>query len=384
MNAWTIRGLQAALLLGALAGLPRTADAQFQTPPNASTLYAPSQTQATTRALAAPPAPAVGYAPPAYAPPAYGSAPYNVTYNGPAGSYLNGVSNVIGAQGQYQMDNQQARLMDQQAKQSQIQTQRMLFDEQQYEKAMTPTANDLREQERASALRRARHDPPLSEITSAIALNAVFENVRQVQSTQGLRGPFVPIYPEVIKLINLTDGTTRGSTSLFKDPKDFSWPLVLERDEFTRERKALEQEIPQAVTQLGQYGSVPARQQVQLRKTVDNLKGKINDMAQDLTPDDYIKGMRFANQLQESIKWFDNPNAANFYNGKWQVQANNAGGLMDQMIAQGLKFAPAAVGSEAAYRSLYNSLISYDAALAAAAGPPPQQGGGPPDRTGRP
>src|SRR5262249_16814828 len=144
-----------------------------------------------------------------------------------------------------------------------------------WEKANTPTANDLREQERAEALRRARHDPPLSEITSAIALNAVFDEIRQVQTTQGLRGPMVPLYPEIIKLINLTDGTTRGSTSLFTDPKDFSWPLVLERDEFARERKALEQEIPQAVDQLKQYGRVPAAQQNQLRKTVGNLKGKI-------------------------------------------------------------------------------------------------------------
>jgi hypothetical protein len=383
MNASAIRFLKTALVFGALAGLPAAADAQFQTPPNSAARYAPSQTQATTQALAAPPAPSFGYAPPAWGAPGWG-APYNVTYNGPAGSYLNGVSNVIGAQGQYQMANQQARIMNEQAKQSQIQTQQMLFEQQQWEKANTPTANDLREQERAEALRRARHDPPLSEITSAIALNAVFDEIRQVQTTQGLRGPMVPLYPEIIRLINLTDGTTRGSTSLFTDPKDFSWPLVLERDEFARERKALEQEIPQAVDQLKQYGRVPAAQQNQLRKTVGNLKGKINDMAQDLTPDEFIRGMRFTNQLTESIKSFDNPNAANFYNGKWQVQANNVGGLVEQMVAQGLKFAPAAVGSEAAYRSLYSSLLSYDSALAAAAGPPPQQGGGPPDRTGRP
>jgi hypothetical protein len=95
--------------------------------------------------------------------------------------------------------------------------------------------------------------------------------------------------------------------------------------------------------------------------------------------------MRFANQLNDSIRSFDNPNAANFYNGKWEVKADNVSALMDQMISQGLRFAPAAVGSEAAYRSLYNSLISYDSALTALAGPPPQQGGGsPPDKSGRP
>jgi hypothetical protein len=193
---------------------------------------------------------------------------------GPAGSYLTGVSNVIGSVGRYRQSNQQARVMNEQARQSQIQTRRMLFDQMRYEQAMTPTANDLREQERQEALRRARHDPPLSEITSAIALNAIFDHIQRIHTTQGLRGPLVPINPEVLRKINLTDGTTRGSTSLFQNPQAFSWPLVLERDEFTRERKALEEQIPQAITQLTQYGKVPAAQQNQLRKTVDTLRGR--------------------------------------------------------------------------------------------------------------
>jgi hypothetical protein len=377
MSALTIRCLTAALVIGGLTWLPQAADAQFQTPPQSAALYAPTQTQASTQALAAPPV--VGYAPPAW------GAPYNYQYLGRAGGYLTGVSNVIGAQGQYQVSNQQARIMNQQAQQAQIQTQNMLFQQQQYEKANTPTANELRAQEQEQALGYARNNPQLSQITSGSALNILFDHIQQTQTVTGLRGPPVPIAPQVVRLINLTDGTTRGSTSLFNNPQAFDWPLVLEKPEFNRERKQLQDQIPQAVAQLSQYGKVPAAMQNQLRKEVDTLKGKINDMAQDLTPDEFIRGMRFANQLNQSIRDFDNPNAANFYNGKWEVKADNVSALMDQMISQGLRFAPAAVGSEAAYRSLYNSLISYDSALTALAGPPPQQGGGsPPDKSGRP
>jgi hypothetical protein len=229
----------------------------------------------------------------------------------------------------------------------------------------------MRDKDRQAALRRARSEPQLSEITSAISLNFLFNDIKQIETQFGFRGPFVPLDPYVVQRINLTDGTTRGSTSQFKAGMDFTWPLVLERDEFAPERKELEETIPAAINQLNQYGKVPPAMQIKLNKTVDRLKGKIGDMVQDLTPDEYIKANRYASQLREGIKNFDNPNTANYYNGKWQARANNVGELVNQMTREGLSFAPAAVGSESAYRSLYRSLLNYDTALADMTPPPP-------------
>jgi hypothetical protein len=366
MNSLMRHGLHAALVLGGLTGLPLPSGAQFQTPPNSATLYTSPQTQGAVRALAAPAVPTFNYAPF----PAWGwgfPSPYGVIES-PVGSYLRGTADVITATGNYQISRQQARLMNEQARQAQLETRRQILDQMRFEQAMTPTLEDLRERERQQQLRRARSDPPLSEITSALALNQLFSNIQRVRTQFGVRGPFVPLAPEVVKRINLSDGTTRGSTGLFRTGADLSWPLVLERDEFARERKEIETVIPEAVNQLKQYGRVQPAMQNQLLKTVDTLRGKIGDMAKDLTPDEYIRAMRHANQIRDGIRMFDNPNAANFVNGKWEVNADDVGTMVDQMTNQGLRFAPAAVGGEAAYRSLYRSLLNYDIALAHLAG----------------
>jgi hypothetical protein len=373
MNPLVKRFLTVALLFGGLIAWSLAAEAQFQTPPpNTSGLYPPAQTQGMARGYNAPP-PAPTYAP--YTNPnnvGYGGyvGPYGAAGNA-AGSYLQGRADVITSVGNYQVQKQQARSMDEQNKQSQLQTRRDIFNEIQYEKENTPTLEDQREQDRQQYLRRARNDPPLTEIISALPLNDLFNDIKRIETEYAIRGPFVPLDPYAVQRINLTDGTTRGSTSQFKPGMTFDWPLVLERDEFAPERKALEESIPAAIAQLSQYGKVPAAMQNQLNKTVDRLRGKINDMVKDLTPDEYISGNRYANQLRDGIKDFNNPNAANFYNGKWQAQANNVGELVAQMTRDGLSFAPAAVGSEAAYRSVYRSLLNYDTDLANRVPPPP-------------
>jgi hypothetical protein len=362
MNTPTLRCLQAALVLGSLIGLPRTSSAQFQTPPNSAMLYTTPQTQGSARALTAPAAPMFSYTPfPTWG---WGSPfPYGFIES-PVGGYLRGTADVITATGNYQISRQQARQMNEQNRQAQLETRRQIFDQMRYEQAMQPTLEDLREKDRQQQLRRSRSDPPLSEITSAIALNQLFANIQRVRTATAMRGPFVPIAPDVIRRINLTDGTIRGSSSFFKNGADFSWPLVLERDEFAPQRKEIETVIPEAVNELRQYGRVQPAMQNKLIKTVDTLRGKIGDMVTDLTPDEFIRAMRHANQLRDGIRMFDNPNAANFFNGKWEVNANDVGTMVDQMTNQGLKFAPAAVGSEAAYQSLYRSLLNYDTALA--------------------
>jgi hypothetical protein len=314
------------------------------------------------RALTAPTAPAFSYTPF----PSWGwgwPSPFGFIES-PVGGYLRGTADVITATGNYQISRQQARLMNEQNRQSQLETRRQIFDQMRYEQAMTPTLEDLREKERQQQLRRSRNDPPLSEITSANALNQLFTNIQRVRTEFAVRGPFVPIAPEVVRRINLTDGTIRGSASLFKNGAAFSWPLVLERDEFAPQRKEIETIIPEAVNELKQYGRVQPAMQNKLNRTVDTLRGRIDDMVRELTPDEFIRAMRHANQLRDGVRMFDNPNAANFFNGKWEVNAGDVGSVVDQMTNQGLKFAPAAVGSEAAYQSLYRSLLNYDTALA--------------------
>src|SRR5262249_29841974 len=158
-------------------------------------------------------------------------APY-VVGGDPYGGYLNGGANVIQAQGQFMIDNQQAQLARQQVEQAKLDTQRKRFDEHYYEKARRPTLDQDREEERLKNLRRSQNDPPLTEIWAGISLNNLLTNIQKVQSQSALRGPNVPLEPDLVKHINVTTGKTSGSVGMFKSGKDLEWPFALQSDQF--------------------------------------------------------------------------------------------------------------------------------------------------------
>ena len=56
--------------------------------------------------------------------------------------------------------------------------------------------------------------------------------------------------------------------------------------------------------------------------------------------------------------------AANFFNGAYELQAQTVLGLVKQMTDRGLRFAPAAPGDESAYAALQEALAACDRAAA--------------------
>src|SRR6516225_5595731 len=156
----------AAVAAALLAAAARPAPAQVQYRPSPGNLP-PSQTQATAQPTFVPPA-SPAPVPTPY--PIYGGYPGYPTIQGPTAGYLNGVANVTNAYGQYQNQINQARLTNQQVEQEKIRTRRMYRDQQRYEQSLIPSAQDIREQDRLNDLRRARNDPPSTEIWSGTTL----------------------------------------------------------------------------------------------------------------------------------------------------------------------------------------------------------------------
>ena len=72
--------------------------------------------------------------------------------------YLNGQANLVNSVGQYQTQYQQGRLLNQEVEREKMKTRQMLNDQLAYEEASKPKAEDVREQQRQLALRRARND----------------------------------------------------------------------------------------------------------------------------------------------------------------------------------------------------------------------------------
>ena len=77
----------------------------------------------------------------------------------------------------------------------------------------------------------------------------------------------------------------------------------------------------------------------------------------------YIEANTFINNLNDAIKALQQPDAGNYFTGKYALKAKTVPELVNFMTAQGLQFAPSTPGDEAAYAALQEALASYDRAV---------------------
>jgi hypothetical protein len=322
-----------------------------------------NQPTAQTQVAAVPPPPTFNFSSNPYL---YGSG-YGAGYGGGyypgrAGGFLNGVAAVTTANAQSYGTIQEARIVQQQANQSQLDTRRKILNEWQYEQSLRPNPEDVRIQEQAQALRRARNDPPRVEIWSGTAINSLFKAIQKGQEG-GLRGPLVPLDPEMLRHINLTSGTTQGGVGLFRDGGKLQWPLVLKSQDYEAERKKMDTLAPLAVQQ-AMSGQVADETLEGLGDVVASLRTKVDAAARDMAPNKWVTANRYVKELDTTVKALQDPNVSKQFNGTWSARGTNVASLVDQLTQQGLKFAPAAPGDEPSYTVLYNALVTYDMGLA--------------------
>jgi hypothetical protein len=354
-----MRPLTRALLSAALLALPASARAQFAVQP-APSLDAPNaNSQAIVRPTVVQPV-VVPQFNPYFSPWGGFWAPYGF-YGSPVGNYLNGLANVTTANAQALVTTQAARQASFQADAAQLDLRRRLFDQMRYERMNTPTPEDIRQHEQQMALRRARNMPPQTEIWSGAALNALFQNIQQTQAASGAFGPSVPLDPALLKRINLTTGTTRSGGSMLAER--LRWPLPLAVERYDAEREQIEKLVKEAVAQVEKYGNAEARTLVALRGAIQALQARSDADITRMTPSDSIRSDRFLGELRDAVRVLEQPNAANFFNGRFAAKGNTVGELVQHLTQNGLKFAPANEGDEASYTSLYNALLTYDAGL---------------------
>jgi hypothetical protein len=354
------------VVLGLVAGLglPDRAQAQnqqFRPAPNPD-----DTTGLQTQGIARPSlgSPGFSYVPEPAPPspfPSYGG--YGGYYPGRVGGALQGVASVTTANADAVNTLQQARITDQQAEQSKISTRRQLFDELRYEQANTPTYEDRREMDRQNALRRARNNPPNTEIWAGISLNALASHLEKVQRDTGLRGPYVPLGPDVLKHINVTDGTVRVGAGLFRDGAKLTWPFDLTDERFEQDRGNIDRLSAKAIDQLKTNGSVEPGTLRDLLSAAKALQAHIDGAIADMTPSQYTRSARYANQLIESVRTLTQPDASKFFNGSLQAKGNNVADFIANLNNSGLTIAPATSDDETAYNVLYRMLLDYDASL---------------------
>jgi hypothetical protein len=297
--------------------------------------------------------------------PGYNPGYYYPNYYGAAGGYLLGASSVIDASGGLQISTERAKLMQEQRKQEKLKTRRQALDEYRYEQMLTPTPEELKQAQMQEQIRRSRNDPPLTEIWSGKALNDLLKDLQQMSSSPAYAtSTSMLLDQDILKHINVTNGTTvSGSTKLLRDGKTV-WPQPLKAKGFEPYRKQIDELLPAAVKQ-ARAGAVDGDTLDNLTSAVKGLKDSLRAKVADIASTDYIRAKRYVTELEDATRVLQDPNVANYFN-KWTARGKDVAELVKNMTQQGLQFAPANTGDQAAYTSLHRSLSNYDIAMSAA------------------
>lgn len=279
----------------------------------------------------------------------------------PYGGYLQGTASVVNATGQFAINSQKAFLLKEQVRSAQMDNRRRAYDEWLYERATMPTLNDERKRIQEEELRRARSMPPDTEIWSGKSLNDLFANIRQAQA-RGYIGPDIPLNQDVLRQINVTT-TSQGNVGLLKDAGNLSWPIGLQvlppEDQTTALRKQIDTLFLAARDQVAS-GSLNARTITDLSANIGRLRTLLVANVGEMSFTDYTASRRFLGSLDEAVTVLKAPDASKYVNGRYAARGATVKELVQYMTENGLTFAAAIRGEEAAYNSLYNSLLSYD------------------------
>ena len=291
----------------------------------------------------------------------YANNPYIMPYTnyGEAGGFLIGASSVIDSSGKLMLSTQQARLMNEQVKREKLNTRRALIEEWLWERNNLPTLQDELERIQKLSLRRMQNDPPLTEITAGQALNELLTDIQRKFSVQG---PEITLNEEMLRKVNVTPAGKGANLGALKNDGVLAWPIALKNRNFNREREALNDLAKVAFNQASK-GQVDAAVINQMNDSVDRMLGDLAGNIREMGPSKYIEAKRFLSDLKDAARGLERTDVANFFNNKYAARGKTIADLAKNMTRDGLKFAPAMPGDEAAYVALHRLLAAYDVAI---------------------
>jgi len=294
-----------------------------------------------------------------YTYPAYSGYSSLYGYGYPA-LYGNAYAGYDGGYGYALNDGGNYLISDQQARQARADTRRRTFAEYLYERQNGPTWEDERERFLGEELRRSRNEPPLTEIWSGKALNVLLSDLKRARGD--LDASDVALDPEMVKRINFT---TRGNANiaLLRGPMRLTWPVVLGDADYRAARERLTVLAREAVEEATSRGRVDGGLLDQLAGDLDRLRETLRGNASMTTPQDYIEAKQFLNRFADALKALGQPDVGSYFNGTYTFQGATVADLVKFMSTNGLQFAAAVPGDEAAYSVVHRALAAYDRAV---------------------
>jgi hypothetical protein len=316
-----------------------------------------------SRAFARSTAPPAAYAPPVnpwLVPPGFfpfGRAPYWFPYANFAGGGLTGAANVINAQGEFEKQFQQARLLNQEVERSKLNTRRARIEQWQWERDNLPTREDNLRRDQATRLQLMLDFPTSLQVWNGTALNTIFAALKPLVQT-GDPGPPVPLDPQLMEQVGFTMGGVNTGIGLLRNGPNLPWPSVLKAEDFDAPRAEIDRLMRTAYEQLA-AGNLDGKILLQVNTGLDQLEAKVRGMVETMLPTQNVQARRFVRQLRDTVRALQRPDAAALYAANRGVPAASVGELVQTMMARGLTFAPAVSGAEPAYDALHAAMVTF-------------------------
>jgi hypothetical protein len=296
----------------------------------------------------------------AAAPAQTGGDPYNAVAPGNYWGYndpLTGAANAIAAQGHFLMDFQKARLLNQDVVQKKLETRRKILEHWAWEhRFISDTLEEERQRMREQEIRRFVNDASPAEIYSGAVLNQLRKELLGKFDALG-QGQSLSVDPNWLMHVHVAS-PVGGNTGILKADK-IPWPLlVLGRDDLAADRTEIEQLLGKAKTTILQ-GKTPAAEIIQLRRKLEKLRKRLVTEQRngpddsEWSPGQYVAAMRSLKEIKDSLVILERPDAAFYLN---PLKGGSVVELMTNMKDQGLTFAPATIGDERYYSSLYYAM----------------------------
>jgi hypothetical protein len=286
------------------------------------------------------------------------------SYVDPNSQYLLGLSAMTVATGRYYKDIMTARITRERSRQMALDTARKRIQFEAWYESLKPRTQDLVDSAVRTELDESRKDPPMTKVWSGATLNSLLNSIRKMGRLS--RGPNISLEEDTLKHVNLASPAMPGSVGMLRDGGKITWPLGLKEKQFDDRRDRLARNLESAVDAIKGKGDVEASRLKDINNDFDELRRQVNDSQDELPITQYLEARRFMTQLGDAIRALRDPKIKNYFNNTWNAKGRNVSELVDNMTRDGLVFAPAAPGDEAAYSALYYALRNFEAGLALA------------------
>src|SRR5262249_4733412 len=182
---------------------------------------------------------------------------------------------------------------------------------------------------------------------------------------KGAKGPDTVFDPTLLRKINLTSPQTPGLHVLkaLRQGQELRWPAALQEDTLKDARQGFILHVKDALEVAArQHPLDPASGKV-IHLELETMNKDLRQRVNDLSPGQFIEARRFLIHMEEALKVVEKGDLGEDLAGQLQSQARTLPELIKFLGEKKLRVGPANPGDEAAYRSLYQALLSYEAAL---------------------